>query len=112
LIAEYPNNAEKSITGFALYFFTFSTFLGKPSLYLEDLFVKPVYRGKGVGLSLLKELAKIAIEKDCGRMEWSVLDWNEPAISFYKTLGAKPLSDWIVYRMEGMDLKRLSGAVD
>ena len=108
LIAEYFNEDETKVTGFALFFFTFSTFLGKPTLYLEDLFIKPIYRGMGVGFSLLKELARIAMEKECGRMEWAVLDWNKPAINFYKTLGSKSLSDWTVFRLEGMEIQRLS----
>jgi GNAT superfamily N-acetyltransferase len=94
--------------GFALYFFNFSTFLGRPGLYLEDLFVLPDERGRGVGSALLIELARIAVAKGCGRMEWSVLDWNEPSISFYKSLGALPLSDWTTYRLTGETLTRLA----
>lgn len=91
--------------GFALYFYNFSTFLGKPGLYLEDLFVEPECRGKGYGKALLIALAKIAKEKNCGRMEWSVLDWNTPSIEFYKALGAKPMDEWTVFRLtkEGID---------
>ena len=91
--------------GFALYFYNFSTFLGKPGLYLEDLFVEPECRGKGYGKALLIALAKIAEEKNCGRMEWSVLDWNTPSIEFYKALGAKPMDEWTVFRLtkEGID---------
>lgn len=87
------------VVGFTLYFYNFSTFLGKPGLYLEDLFVEPTHRGKGYGKALLVELAKIAQEKDCGRMEWSVLDWNTPSIEFYKSLGAVPMEGWSVFRL-------------
>jgi GNAT superfamily N-acetyltransferase len=85
--------------GFAVYFFNFSTWLGKPGLYLEDLFVKPATRAKGYGRALLQRLAQIARERGCGRMEWAVLDWNEPAIGFYKNLGAKPMDEWTVFRL-------------
>ncbi|AZI67906.1 GNAT family N-acetyltransferase [Kaistella daneshvariae] len=91
--------------GFALYFFNFSTFVGKPGLYLEDLFVEPEYRGKGYGKKLFVELAKIALKENCGRMEWSVLNWNTPAIEFYKSLQAKPMDEWTVYRL---DQKRIA----
>jgi GNAT superfamily N-acetyltransferase len=94
--------------GFALYFFNFSTFLGKAGLYLEDLFVKPHVRGVGAGKALLAELARIAVANDCGRMEWSVLDWNTPSIEFYKALGARPMSDWTTYRLTGDALTRLA----
>jgi GNAT superfamily N-acetyltransferase len=87
--------------GFALFFTNYSTFLGKPGLYLEDIFVKPHLRRKGIGLALLKKLAAIARERDYGRMEWSVLDWNEPAINFYKKLGAVPLEEWTTFRLTG-----------
>ena len=87
--------------GFALFFTNYSTFLGKSGLYLEDIFVKPHLRRKGIGLALLKKLAAIARARDYGRMEWSVLDWNEPAINFYKKLGAVPLDDWRLFRMTG-----------
>lgn len=87
--------------GFALYFFNYSTFLSKPGLYLEDLFVKPEFRGRGTGKALLLHLAKIANSRGCGRMEWAVLDWNEPAKGFYKKLGAMPLTDWRVMRLTG-----------
>jgi GNAT superfamily N-acetyltransferase len=87
--------------GFALFFPNYSTFLAKPGLYLEDLFVKPEVRGRGVGLALLQKLAKIAVERNYGRVEWSVLDWNEPAIGFYKKLGAVPLDDWTMFRLTG-----------
>ena len=87
--------------GFALFFTNYSTFLGKPGLYLEDVFVKPHLRRKGIGLTLLKKLAAIARERHYGRMEWSVLDWNEPAINFYKKLGAVPLEEWTMFRLTG-----------
>src|SRR5688500_16248725 len=87
--------------GFALYFFNFSTWLGRPGLYLEDLYVTPSARGAGVGRTLLTHLAQIAVQKNCGRMEWAVLDWNEPAINFYRSLGAKPMDEWTVYRLTG-----------
>ncbi|MDP4196973.1 MAG: GNAT family N-acetyltransferase [Bacteroidota bacterium] len=92
----------------AIYFLNFSTFVGRPGVYLEDLFVKPHLRGKGIGKALLKKLAKIAIDKKCGRFEWSVLDWNEPAIKFYKSLGAKPLEDWTIFRLRGKALEDLA----
>ena len=85
--------------GFAVFFHNFSTWLGRPGLYLEDLFVRPEHRGKGYGRALLVELAKIARERNCGRMEWAVLDWNEPAIQFYRKLGAKPMEEWTVFRL-------------
>jgi GNAT superfamily N-acetyltransferase len=85
--------------GFAVYFFNFSTWLGRPGLYLEDLFVRPEARGKGYGKALLVRLAQIAQARGCGRMEWAVLDWNEPAIAFYKTLGAQPMEEWTVFRL-------------
>jgi GNAT superfamily N-acetyltransferase len=85
--------------GFAVFFHNFSTWLGRPGLYLEDLFVKPEKRGKGYGRALLVDLAKIAYERGCGRMEWAVLDWNNPAIKFYRALGAKPMDEWTVFRL-------------
>jgi GNAT superfamily N-acetyltransferase len=97
------------VVGFALYFHTYSTFACKPSLYLEDLFVVPEYRGKGFGKGLLIALAKLAVERDCGRVEWSVLNWNEPAIQFYKSLAAKPMDEWTVYRLTGEALTKLAG---
>ncbi len=90
--------------GFALFFHNFSTFLGRSGIYLEDLFVIPEYRGKGHGKALLKELAKITVERGCGRLEWCCLDWNRPSIDFYLSLGAKPLDDWTIYRMTGNEL--------
>ena len=94
--------------GIAIFFHSFSTFLGKPGIYLEDLFVKPEARGKGAGKALLKYLAKLAIERDCGRLEWAVLDWNKPSIDFYLKLGAKPMDEWTTYRMTGESLRRLA----
>lgn len=94
--------------GFALFFHSFSTFLAKPGIYLEDLFVKPEYRGKGIGKRLLVEVAKIAKKRDCGRLEWSVLNWNKPAIDFYKKLGAQPLDEWTMYRVTGKSLEKLA----
>ena len=85
--------------GFALYFYNFSTFVGRSGLYLEDVFVKPEYRGRGYGKGLIMQLARIAKEKGCGRMEWTCLDWNQPSIDFYLSLGAVPMSDWTVYRL-------------
>jgi len=94
--------------GFAVFFHNFSTWLGRPGLYLEDLFVKPEERGKGYGRALLVHLGKIARERGCGRMEWAVLNWNEPAIKFYRALGAKPLDEWTVYRLTGDDIEALA----
>ncbi len=94
--------------GFALFFHNYSTFLGQRGLYLEDLFVRPAFRGLGVGRRLLQHLARLAVERGCGRFEWWVLDWNEPAIRFYESLGAKPMSDWTVYRMTGEALRALA----
>lgn len=96
--------------GFALYFFTFSTFLAKQGLYLEDLFVDPTYRGKGHGKALLLHLASLALQQNCGRMEWSVLNWNQSAIDFYESIGAKPMRDWTVYRITEERLKMLDKA--
>ena len=94
---------------FAVFFHNFSTFLGRPGLYLEDLFVIPEMRGKGFGKAMLVELARIARERNCGRFEWSVLDWNKPAIDFYKALGAVPMDEWTIFRVTGEALKRLAG---
>lgn len=93
--------------GFALFFHNFSTFLGRSGLYLEDLYVKPEFRGKGYGKGLLTELAKIAVERGCGRFEWVCLDWNQPGIDFYKKMGAVPMSNWTIYRMAGQTLSDL-----
>ncbi len=95
--------------GLALYYFTYSTFLGRPTLYLEDLFVLPAERGNGAGRALLRALAKIAVRRGCGRMEWAVLDWNTPSIRFYQKLGAKLRREWILTRLAGAPLRRLAG---
>ncbi len=95
--------------GFALFFHNYSTFLGRPGVYLEDLFVIPKLRGRGIGKILLATLARIAVERGCGRLEWSVLDWNEPAIRFYRRLGAKPMDGWTVFRVTGETLEELAG---
>jgi GNAT superfamily N-acetyltransferase len=94
--------------GFALYFPNFSTFLGRPGVYLEDLYVRPEMRGKGVGKALLREVARVAARRNGGRLEWSVLDWNEPAIQFYKSLGAVPMDEWTVHRVTGDALRKLA----
>jgi GNAT superfamily N-acetyltransferase len=104
VIAEYG----KTPAGFALFFHNFSTFLGKPGIYLEDLFIKPEFRGKGIGREMLTFLARLAVERHCGRLEWAVLDWNRNAVDFYKRLGARPLDEWIVYRLAGQELQDLS----
>ncbi|MGB7656289.1 MAG: GNAT family N-acetyltransferase [Novosphingobium sp.] len=96
--------------GFALFFHNFSTFEGKPGIYLEDLFVRPAARGSGLGKALLSRLAELALQRDCARLEWSVLDWNEPAIGFYKKLGARLMDEWTVMRLDGADLARLGAA--
>lgn len=93
--------------GFALYFLNFSTFEGRPGIYLEDLFVRPEARGRGLGKALLVHLAKLAVARGCARLEWSVLDWNEPSIGFYKSLGARAMDDWTVMRVDGEALARL-----
>ncbi len=105
LIAEWDGTP----CGLALYFFNFSTFLGKHGVYLEDLFVPEKDRGKGIGKALLVRLAQITMENDCGRLEWSVLDWNAPSIAFYKSLGAAPMDEWTVYRLTGEALSDLAG---
>lgn len=94
--------------GFALFFHNFSTFLGRAGIYLEDLFVKPEYRGRGHGKGLLRELARIAVERGCGRLEWCCLDWNKPSIDFYLSLGAKPMDEWTTYRFSGEDLSNFA----
>lgn len=94
--------------GFALFFHNFSTFLGRAGIYLEDLYVRPEYRGKGYGKAILKKLASIAVERKCGRLEWWCLDWNKPSIDFYLSLGAEPMSDWTVYRIAGDTLLELA----
>ena len=98
------------VVGFALFFHNYSTFLAKPGIYLEDLFVFPEHRGQGHGKRLLSHLAKLAVERGCGRFEWSVLDWNAPAIAFYKSFGAVPMNEWTVFRVTGDALKRLAQA--
>ncbi len=98
--------------GFALFFHNFSTFLGRAGIYLEDLFVLPEYRGKGYGKSLLKKLAEIAVERDCGRLEWCCLDWNKPSIDFYLSLGATPMDEWTTYRMAGNKLTEFAKRQD
>ncbi len=103
----FAMEGEKEI-GFALFFHNFSTFLGRAGLYLEDLYVMPEYRGKGYGKAIFKELARIAVERGCGRLEWWCLDWNKPSIDFYLSLGAEPMSDWTVYRLSGNTLKNLA----
>ena len=98
---------EKEV-GFALFFHNFSTFLGRAGIYLEDLFVLPQHRGKGYGKGLLKQLAKITVERGCGRLEWSCLDWNKPSIDFYLSLGATPMDEWTVYRLTGDTLTKMA----
>ena len=94
--------------GFAVFFHNFSTFLGRAGLYLEDLYISPEYRGKGYGKATLQKLARIAVERGCGRLEWSCLDWNKPSISFYLSLGAEPMEEWTVYRLSGEKLSRMA----
>lgn len=103
LLAEVEGTA----AGFALYFSTFSTFVGRPGLWLEDLFVRPTFRRQGIGRTLFQRIAALAVERDCGRMEWAVLDWNQPAIDFYRRLGALPLSDWTTFRLDAEALNRI-----
>lgn len=109
LIAQSGEGATAEPLGFALYFHSFSTFLGRSGLYLEDLYVRPDFRGQGVGGALLRRLAGIAVERGCGRFEWSVLDWNESAIRVYEHLGAHARKGWTVYRLEGPSLRALAG---
>ena len=104
LIAEWDGKP----AGFALYFFNFSTFVGRPGLYLEDLFVRPEQRARGIGRELLRALARIAEERGCGRMEWAVLDWNEPALRFYKSLDARQMKEWIIHRLTPVEIARLA----
>lgn len=99
LLAEWSGETMAEVVGFALYYFTFSTFMGRPTLYLEDLFVQPDYRGRGIGKHLFSALVKTAQAQGCGRMEWSVLKWNQPAIDFYEQLGAIPMDAWTTYRL-------------
>ena len=104
LIAE----ADRGAVGLALFFHNFSTFRGQPGIYLEDLFVRPEYRGRGIGKALLASLARLGVERGCGRVEWAVLNWNEPSIGFYRSLGALPQDDWTVYRVADAPLARLA----
>jgi len=103
VIAEW----EGAPAGFALFFYNYSTWQGQPGLYLEDLFVKPEFRGKGIGKALLLHLAKLAVEEGCGRFQWQVLDWNQPAIDFYKSLGARTLNEWVTMRLEGEAIRKM-----
>lgn len=103
LIAELEGHT----VGFALYFHNYSTFLTRPGLYLEDLYVQPIHRGKGIGKALLTRIAQLAVQRGCGRVEWSVLDWNAPSIAFYKALGAVPMDEWTTFRLTGDALHRL-----
>jgi GNAT superfamily N-acetyltransferase len=105
-LAEWDGQA----AGFALWFYNFSTFRGRHGIYLEDLFVKPAFRGEGIGKALLAHLAKRAVAEGCARVEWWVLDWNEPSIKFYESLGAIPMEEWTVFRLTGEPLKKLAGA--
>ena len=108
IIAEYKHEP----AGFALFFHNFSTFVGKPGIYLEDLFVKPEFRGKGIGKTLLTYLAKLGVERDCGRIEWSVLDWNTPAVNFYRKLGALPMDQWTLFRLSGNAIPELASLIE
>ena len=105
VIAEWN---EKPV-GFALFFYNYSTWLGRPGLYLEDLFVRPEFRGKGIGKTLLVHLARLAVQENCGRFQWQALDWNTPSIRFYESLGAEVMKEWLTMRVEGEALKRLAG---
>ena len=110
VIVEVDHDGAKRAEGFALFFHNFSTFLAKPGLYLEDLFVEPAWRGHGLGKALLKHLAALAVERGCGRFEWSVLDWNQPSIDFYQAMGADVMPDWRICRVTGEALRALSAA--
>ena len=105
IIGEYKGKA----VGFALFFHNYSTFLGQAGIYLEDLYINPEARGKGFGKTMLKHLAKLTVDRDCGRLEWSCLDWNEPSISFYEGLGAEAMKGWSVYRLAGDKLREMAG---
>ncbi len=105
VIAEW----DQTPAGFALYFYNYSTFQGRPGIYLEDLFVDPQFRGKGIGKALLLQLAQIAVRENCGRYVWQVLDWNTPSIEFYQSLGAKMMHEWLTMRVEGAALKNMAG---
>ena len=102
----------ETAVGFALFFHNFSTFVGRAGLYLEDVYVKPAYRGKGYGKALLRHLAKIAVERGCGRFEWCCLDWNQPSIDFYRSLGAVPMEEWTIYRLAGRSLLDLAAQAE
>ncbi|MEX0703553.1 MAG: GNAT family N-acetyltransferase [Planctomycetales bacterium] len=104
LVAE----ADGEVAGFAVFFHNYSTFVGRPGLYLEDLYVRPQFRRRGIGRAFFRELARLAVERGCGRIEWSVLDWNEPALAFYRGLGATPMSDWTVQRLAGAALEAMA----
>ena len=104
----FPLDENGREAGFALFFHNFSTFLGRAGIYLEDLYVRPEYRGRGCGLAIMKKLAAIAVERGCGRLEWWCLDWNQPSIDFYLSLGAEPMKDWTVYRLSGDTLQALA----
>ncbi|MCZ6537288.1 MAG: GNAT family N-acetyltransferase [Gammaproteobacteria bacterium] len=109
LIAEaVADNGAMEAAGFALYFHNYSTFLGQPGIFLEDLFVRPAFRGLGIGVGLLRELAKKTVERNCGRLDWMVLDWNEPAIDFYHSIGARRVDEFMPYRLSGDALQRLA----
>lgn len=110
LLAENEGDEGPDYLGLALYYFTFSTFVGKPTLWLEDIFVPEEFRGRGIGTALLRRLAQVALEKDCGRMEWTVLDWNEPSSQYYFSLGAKAMDEWTTFRLTPTEIKRLAEA--
>ena len=99
---------KKAPVGFVLFFHNYSTFLGRPGIFIEDLFIEETFRRRGFGAALLRHVAKVADERNCGRLEWSVLDWNEPAINFYRKLGALPMREWTIFRMTGANLKKLA----
>jgi GNAT superfamily N-acetyltransferase len=103
-------DVDGEVVGFALYMHNFSTFVGRPGLYLEDLYVRPQHRGQGYGDALLRHLARLAVERGCGRMEWAVLNWNQRAIEFYRKMGARPMNEWTVFRLDGENLKAVSSA--
>lgn len=107
----FPMEDGKEV-GYALFFHNFSTFLGRAGMYLEDLFIMPQYRGKGYGRATLKELARLAVQRGCGRLEWSCLDWNKPSIDFYLSLGAEVMDEWTVYRLTGDTLRKMAGELD
>ena len=108
LLAEYDGESGPECAGFAVFFPNYSTYLAQPGTYLEDLYVRPHLRGRGAGLALLQHVARLAVERGCGRLEWGVLDWNEPSIRFYRGLGAEPLEDWTKYRLTGPALEKLA----